>query len=987
MAGVSFAYSRLVCTVCVCVGRAKREVSQCASRDDILEFARETGNDASFQPVILLLIAAASQRWSIVHKMVESGINPNSAPPTDLYNDCLPWIMSVLSENLESFNSNMLLVIAAYKGDLTVLRYLMRQRKTLGIDSLGLICIPAIRMYQEQFDDGFWLLQNMPFKKRDFADACGHMLNVIVNGKFSYARRRLVTVMRRRGAYSYDLLSTYATLPQVMQMRHENFTLDPKTAMVLKIPPADMEAVRSFAHDRRIYNSDDLPHVLLVAALYKNWNIVHFLLDLGLNPQDSRANPRCPELEPVSDHLEHREWGHSNIMLSVTAEAGNATALRYMLSLQNQIKYTRFVHTWLPMVAERGNASALALWLLDTLALNDDEYERAMIRTIVAASTSRNMNLMALLLKRLSRRAGSVDLVTVVEQMLLPVLHNEDIVKCYLFDTWLPMEVLVAGAKRAQTVAASTPCRCSYMVIQQFIELRLYNSSRAYQQEIVNFIYSYAADHMQTLISGILQMDQHRNILHYALYVAAAKGYIPTMNILLVTKPSIDIVLKNHLNDLLMAASKSQNPKALLLMNKHAPREDPGFYVAAVKRLMIHVLAESRVKDILPLLRAETSGPQSDDVLSMAAIISAKYGMSNELRVILPVVVTGLSSALMSTMISTAIDEAAGTTGDIIEKYTMLLDAAKQNPATYLLALRQCMIVGARNDSMGIISFVNLLGEWRSQDERQAALVLAAETACKFGNAKVLENLLMLAVEVPPEVRMRWEFHANTWKIVLDGIPNERLLAAQIVAAETENGPNYVLVRNGLHASRPTDAQLAASQQADDLRAAYQTRRQRRQNVVEESELEIIADQLPIGLEECIYILAERCAICFDQLVSPAAHQAGPPLMLTESSEDITTETVPKIQADSVFHIVPDATTVVADEDSTVATFGQPETASVWLQMPDVSEPAEPIMRLHCSGRHLFHRTCILEWFKRSVLCPMCKHDFRSRLGKVAEDR
>lgn len=30
----------------------------------------------------------------------------------------------------------------------------------------------------------------------------------------------------------------------------------------------------------------------------------------------------------------------------------------------------------------------------------------------------------------------------------------------------------------------------------------------------------------------------------------------------------------------------------------------------------------------------------------------------------------------------------------------------------------------------------------------------------------------------------------------------------------------------------------------------------------------------------------------------------------------------------------------------------------------------------HCG--HVFHNTCISEWFTRSVFCPMCRHDIRS---------
>lgn len=38
---------------------------------------------------------------------------------------------------------------------------------------------------------------------------------------------------------------------------------------------------------------------------------------------------------------------------------------------------------------------------------------------------------------------------------------------------------------------------------------------------------------------------------------------------------------------------------------------------------------------------------------------------------------------------------------------------------------------------------------------------------------------------------------------------------------------------------------------------------------------------------------------------------------------------------------------------------------------------AESATRIdHCG--HVFHNTCIAEWFTRSVVCPMCRHDIRT---------
>lgn len=44
----------------------------------------------------------------------------------------------------------------------------------------------------------------------------------------------------------------------------------------------------------------------------------------------------------------------------------------------------------------------------------------------------------------------------------------------------------------------------------------------------------------------------------------------------------------------------------------------------------------------------------------------------------------------------------------------------------------------------------------------------------------------------------------------------------------------------------------------------------------------------------------------------------------------------------------------------------------------DLIRPEETCRRLRAC-RHIYHRTCIDQWFLRSVFCPTCRHDIRDR--------
>lgn len=52
------------------------------------------------------------------------------------------------------------------------------------------------------------------------------------------------------------------------------------------------------------------------------------------------------------------------------------------------------------------------------------------------------------------------------------------------------------------------------------------------------------------------------------------------------------------------------------------------------------------------------------------------------------------------------------------------------------------------------------------------------------------------------------------------------------------------------------------------------------------------------------------------------------------------------------------------------ANYNQEEACSICLE--DFKEEDE-VITLPCSGHHIFHSQCILEWLPRNNACPLCK--------------
>lgn len=46
--------------------------------------------------------------------------------------------------------------------------------------------------------------------------------------------------------------------------------------------------------------------------------------------------------------------------------------------------------------------------------------------------------------------------------------------------------------------------------------------------------------------------------------------------------------------------------------------------------------------------------------------------------------------------------------------------------------------------------------------------------------------------------------------------------------------------------------------------------------------------------------------------------------------------------------------------------------SSCCICMEDFKETSE-ISELNCDERHIFHTTCLQEWMKQNLICPLCK--------------
>ena len=47
----------------------------------------------------------------------------------------------------------------------------------------------------------------------------------------------------------------------------------------------------------------------------------------------------------------------------------------------------------------------------------------------------------------------------------------------------------------------------------------------------------------------------------------------------------------------------------------------------------------------------------------------------------------------------------------------------------------------------------------------------------------------------------------------------------------------------------------------------------------------------------------------------------------------------------------------------------------------------EPVKQLDCKveAKHMYHQECLVEWFNKKLICPMCRFDFNEQCVKMSK--